>query len=150
MQSTTLEIYRVKEDYPQFNFELGEDFLWSSADNTIYYTKNKNQSILLLHELSHALLNHNKFCYDIELISMERQAWDYARCLALNYQVNITDQFIQTHLETYREWIHLRSTCPNCKATGLQDDRRSYRCLACKRSWGVNDARECKLRRYVK
>lgn len=150
MQSTILEICKIKEDYPQFNFKFGKDFFWSSVDNTIFFTNDTEQSPLLLHELSHALLGHNNFCYDIELIAMERQAWDHAKYLAINYGLDITDQFIQTHLETYREWIHLRSTCPNCKATGVQDDKLSYKCLACKWSWAVNDARECKLRRYVK
>lgn len=149
MRSTISKIYRIKEDFPQFNFKFGRDFFWSSVDNTIYYTNNKDQSVLLLHELSHALLGHNKYLYDIELISMERQAWDYAKLLAPKYGLEITDQFIQTHLETYREWIHLRSTCPSCSATGIQD-KLSYKCIACKQNWVVNDARDCNLKRYTK
>lgn len=149
MPSTTTLLSRLKTDYPQFSFKLSDDFLWSSSDNTIYYNdKMANQSIFLLHELSHALLCHTSYSSDIQLLIMERQAWDYTIGLASSYNITISDQIIQTTLDSYRNWLHLRSTCPNCKATGLQIKDLSYTCPACSHKWQANEARTCALRRY--
>ncbi|MCY1379960.1 hypothetical protein D9M68_895230 [compost metagenome] len=80
---------------------------------------------------------------------MERDAWRYAKeKLGSNYKVTITDTVIQDSLDTYRDWLHARSTCPNCQATGMQNRKRHYRCIACQHVWRVNDARICGLRRY--
>lgn len=145
-----LRISNVINDHPQFRFQLSDDFYWSSSNNTIYYTtEGEHCPELLLHELSHAILKHCSFSFDIELIAIERQAWDYAKKLALSYKVEISDNFIQDQLDTYRDWIHDRSTCPKCKANGLQNTKSSYQCIACKSEWTVNDARERQLKRYI-
>jgi tRNA(Ile2) C34 agmatinyltransferase TiaS len=102
----------------------------------------------LLHELSHGLLNHADYNYDIELIAMECKAWDKVGELAKKYEIVINDNIIQLTLDTYRDWLHSRSTCPSCKATGIQDGKKSYSCLACGYKWRVNEARICALRRY--
>lgn len=146
-----LRISNVINDHPQFRFQLSDDFYWSSSNNTIYYTTQDKYCLeLLLHELSHAILNHCLFSFDIELIAMERQAWDYAKKLALSYEAEISDNFIQDQLDTYRDWIHDRSTCPQCKANGLQATKSSYQCFACRSEWTVNDARERQLKRYIR
>jgi len=149
MPSTTTLLSRLKSNYPQFSFKLGDDFLWSSSDNTIYYNgKIDNQPVFLLHELSHALLDHISYTSDIQLITMERQAWDHTMKLAPKYNVTISDDMVQSTLDSYRDWLHSRSTCPNCNATGLQTDNNTYTCLACNHKWQVNEARTCALRRY--
>lgn len=151
MPSTTLKICNLKKDYPQFKFEQSDNFFWSSAENTIFYCEEiDNRLVLLLHELSHALLGHDDYLYDIELITKERQAWDYAKTLAKKYQINIDNQIIQSNLDSYRDWIHQRSTCPKCRAIGVQSEKCTYKCPVCKQSWQVNEARNCKLRRYIK
>jgi len=145
-----LKICNLEKDHPQFNFKPGDDFFWSSSENTIFYIADEdNLPELLLHELSHAILKHNTFRFDIQLITMERQAWDYAKKLATKYGVKISDDFAQNQLDTYRDWIHDRSTCPQCKANGLQNKNLIYRCVACKSEWKVNDARDCRLKRYI-
>jgi hypothetical protein len=149
MPSTTTLLSRLKTDYPQFSFKPGDDFLWSSSDNTIYYNnKIENQSIFLLHELSHALLGHTNYTSDIQLITMERQAWDHTIKLATKYYVTISDDMVQSNLDSYRDWLHSRSTCPSCEATGLQIKDYTYTCPACSHKWQVNEARTCALRRY--
>src|SRR5680860_138720 len=149
MPSTTSVLSRLKNNYPQFSFKLGDDFLWSSSDNTIYYDNiAENQSVFLLHELSHALLGHISYTHDIQLITMERQAWDYTVKLAPKYNVTISDDMVQSTLDSYRDWLHARSTCPNCKATGAQTKKFTYVCSACSHKWQVNEARTCALRRY--
>jgi len=79
---------------------------------------------------------------------MERQAWDYTIKLAPKYNVAISDDMVQLTLDSYRDWLHARSTCPNCKATGVQTEKYTYVCPACSRKWQVNEARTCALRRY--
>ena len=89
MPSTTLLLKQLKSNYPQFTFKKGNYFLWSPSENTIYYCdKSDNKPILLLHEISHALLGHADYNSDIQLITMEREAWDYAIKLAPIYSPN--------------------------------------------------------------
>jgi hypothetical protein len=151
MQSTTSILKNLRSNYHQFTFKLGDDFHWSSPSNTIFYDNSSdNQYAFLFHELSHALLGHTNYSKDIELLSMERQAWELASQIAAKYQYSIDDYIIQTNLDSYRDWMHARSTCPGCKATGIQIDKRSYACPSCDQKWSVNDARTCALRRYSK
>lgn len=151
MPSTISILSSLKINYPQFSFKPGNEFLWSSSDNTIYYDKkNDDQSVFLLHELSHALLSHANYDRDIQLVTMERQAWDHTTELAQEYNVVIPDQLIQSNLDSYRDWLHSRSTCPACKATGLQVTNHDYVCPSCDNKWRVNEARTCALRRYNK
>lgn len=149
MQSTTSVLLQLKNNYPQFSFKIGDNFLWSPSDSTIYYDKSIDyRPAFLLHELAHALLGHNSYDRDIQLITMERQAWDHTKELAPPYGITIPDDIVQSNLDSYRDWIHDRSTCPNCKATGIQTERIIYSCPACRHQWRVNEARTCALRRY--
>jgi len=80
---------------------------------------------------------------------MEREAWSYAsRQLGPAYGVAIADNDAETALDTYRDWLHARSTCPSCQAIGVQTSKHHYSCVACHEKWRVNDARICALRRY--
>ena len=148
MPSTASLIARLRADYPQFDFKQAEDFLWSPSEHTVYYTADDDAGHgFLLHELSHGLLDHADYSHDIELITMERDAWDKALELAEAYTVVIDDDLIQSTLDTYRDWLHARSTCPRCKATGMQIKKHVYACPACRHTWRVNEARLCALRR---
>ena len=150
MPSTISLIKRLKADYPEFSFEKSSSFSWSHVDKIIYYSVGveKHNDSLLLHELSHGLLDHHDYKRDIELIAMESAAWDKAKKLSQKYNVEVNEEFIQDNLDTYRDWLHRRSTCPDCTATGLQVKKDSYDCLSCGYSWKVNEARTCALRRY--
>lgn len=150
MPSTISLIKKLRVDYPQFVYKKASGFLWSHSEHTIYYTCKNDDCTLLLHELSHALLNHTDYERDIELIAIERDAWDKSKEVAANYGVIIDDDYVQSNLDTYRNWLHNRSTCPSCKATGLQTKKYIYKCLACSNQWRVNDAKVCALRRYNK
>jgi len=149
MPSITSILKLLKSNYPQFSFEQGGDFLWSSSNNTIYYDNNaENSAVFLLHELSHALLGHSNYDRDIQLVIMERQAWDYTIKLAPQYNITVSDDMVQSTLDSYRDWMHKRSTCPKCHAIGSQTNRYIYKCPACNNNWQVNEARTCDLRRY--
>jgi len=149
MQSTASIISKLKINYPQFVFKEANRFLWAPNEQTVYYSnKIDNCSAFLFHELSHAILDHNNYNFDVELIAMERDAWDTAVKIASNYNIKIKDNIIQLTLDTYRDWLHKRSTCPACSATGIQSNKNQYKCLACGNEWRVNEARICALKRY--
>ncbi len=150
MPSIVLLLNKLKKDFPAIQFKSGDDFLWSPSERTLYYgpLDIKDSAALLLHELSHGLLGHNDYRHDITLVAMERSAWNRALELASEYGFTISEQMIEDHLDTYRDWLHARSTCPNCSANGHQVKQSTYHCLACGHKWRVNEARICALRRY--
>ena len=148
MPSTTSLINQLTLDYPQFSFKKSKRFLWSPSESTVYYNGDGDNYSFLLHELSHGLLRHADYNRDIELIAMERAAWDKAVSIAPQYGLIISDEIVESTLDSYREWLHARSTCPSCRATGLQIRQHVYNCIACHHTWRVNEARICALRRY--
>jgi hypothetical protein len=150
MLSIASLINRLRSDYPDFNFTPGENYLWNPSNNTVFYRQSGIDYPALIHELSHAILGHKDYKRDIELVEMECKAWDYARqVLSKKYNIPIRHNDIDDHLDTYRDWLHARSTCPNCVATGIETKKHRYKCVVCNTSWRVNDARICMLRRNI-
>ena len=148
MPSTNSLLSTLKADYPDITFAPGKRFYWSPDTRTVFYDAANMQADVLLHELGHGLLKHREYTKDVELIAMESDAWDTARTLAATYAVPINDDDVEDTLDTYREWLHARSTCPECEATGYQTAKFEYACVACDHRWRVNEARLCALRRY--
>jgi hypothetical protein len=149
MLSTHSLLPKLTLAYPQLLFVPGVRFAWSPDAHTVFYDESNLQNTsLLLHELAHGLLEHHDYSKDIELVAMEAEAWDKAVTIAADYDIEITDETIQDNLDTYREWLHARSTCPKCDATGYQSSKSEYTCVACSHVWRVNEARICALRRY--
>lgn len=149
MPSILSLVAKLARDFPSINFTPGVDFRWSASNQTVYFDSNSKDQAALLHEVAHVILGHQTYDQDIQLIQMERDAWEYAKNnLASSYDVDLTDDVVQASLDTYRDWLHARSQCPSCKATGLQIKKQTYKCLACATSWKVNEARLCALRRY--
>ncbi|UTX51244.1 hypothetical protein KI440_03490 [Candidatus Saccharibacteria bacterium TM7i] len=150
MAATTMPLtnllQKLKLDFPHLTFEEGADFLWSPEKSTVTYKK-EGDPALLLHEIGHAQLQHSEYTRDVELISMERSAWEKAKELGAVYRIVISDDTVEDHLDTYRDWLHARSTCPSCTAVGYQTGQFTYACPACSQEWRVNEARVCGLRR---
>lgn len=143
-------VARISHDLPELHFIAAEDFLWSPTDSTVYYRDDADGAeASLLHEVGHALLEHHDYAQDVALVRIEMQAWERARELADRYGITIREDDVQDHLDTYREWLHARSTCPRCEATGYEEKKRIYRCLTCQHTWRVNEARTCGLKRYT-
>lgn len=149
MPSTRSLLKQLRQEHPDITFALGGDFRWSPVKQTLYYLESEDANAFILHELAHALLRHTTYDKDIELLQCERDAWQFAiDTLAKKYDVTIDNVLVQDNLDTYRDWLHARSRCPNCTATGVQTKRRSYHCIACRHDWTVNEARNCQLRRH--
>ena len=157
-------IQKLSAAHPTVVFEKSDHFAWSPSRRTIYYDPSpsleNDAPFLLLHELSHALLEHHTYRRDSELVAMESAAWErtvqyiadshkwLASAPAKIPSLTMSDAVVQDHLDTYREWLHARSTCPVCSATGYQTKQYRYACPACSHQWRVNEARVCALRRY--
>lgn len=142
---TSCLILSLQKDYPMFRFIPSDKARWSPIEQKIYYT---NDSIQTLHELGHAVLGHSEYRQDIELLQIERAAWNKAKELALTYGINIDDDTIERALDTYRDWLHQRSKCPNCGQTGLQNiDTLDYRCPNCQYTWRAIGGKSTRLKR---
>lgn len=146
--STRSLITKLSADYPAITFEPGELCAWNPVERTILYTSNAGPD-RVLHELGHALLDHESYNRDVELLRMEQAAWQRASEVASAYGIEISDDDIQDHLDSYRDWLHARSLCPGCGTNGVQSDSDHYRCIECDTQWRVNEARTCGLKRYV-
>ena len=148
MLSTSSTLSRLKKDFPDIKFLKSDIFRWSPIERAVYYA-NQDDTLSLLHEVAHATLGHADYRRDVELLQIERQAWDTTTGdLAKRYNITVSEDEIENMLDTYRDWLHDRSLCPTCQATGLQTSKNSYLCLACTAQWRVNEARTCALRRY--
>ena len=137
-------IKKVAADYPQFKFKAGAQEHWSPKTSTITYELSedlKNGHFGLLHELAHALLDHQNYKNDFELLKLESQAWHKAAEIGKKYGVDIDEDHIQNCLDTYRDWLHRRSKCPSCGVHAAQTDARTYQCFNCGASWSVSAGR---------
>ena len=151
MPSTASLIQQLVKEHPALTFTASDEFRWSPTEHTVFYDPSDGQaSALVLHELSHALLKHLDYSSDVALLAMEAAAWDESLKLAPKYKVVIDQSIIDENLDTYRDWLHARSTCPACTATGYQIRSDAYSCPASFHDWRVNEARSCQLRRYSK
>ena len=146
-------IQTLKSAHPSLTFTTGDGFLWSPSKQTVFYNpSDPHAAALLLHELAHALLDHRSYQRDVELLAMETAAWETAQAYTAEHpelHIAINETVVQDHLDTYRDWLHARSTCPQCTATGYQTAQKNYACPACTHTWRVNEARVCSLRRYA-
>ncbi len=144
-------VTRLSVDFPALAFHEGTHHCWSPSDNTIMYEHDDNPASLIgvLHEVAHALLHHNDYSSDLELLRKELAAWDKAKALAGHYRVSINDDHVQNCLDTYRDWLHRRSKCPTCKSTGIQYTETTYGCINCDGRWRVTASRFCRPYRRV-
>jgi hypothetical protein len=138
----------LKSQLPGIKFVPGQTFYWSPKDQTVFYNDNRlgsvNGQLALLHESAHALLKHTEYTSDFELVMMEVAAWEEAKQLAVKYKIEIDDEHIQDCLDTYRDWLHQRSTCPRCGVNCLQETTKLYRCHNCNNVWEVSTSRFCR------
>ena len=139
-------ISRLRADYPRFSFTAGELASWSPHLQQITYRNDEGDEAIwsLFHELGHALLDHNTYNSDLELLQKEAAAWEKAKSIGVGYKLEIHPDHIQDCLDTYRDWLHRRSTCPACNAHGLQTSQRLYQCPNCRNTWKVSSARFCR------
>jgi predicted RNA-binding Zn-ribbon protein involved in translation (DUF1610 family) len=143
-KTASIFVAKLAADYPQFTFKPGNQEHWSPKTKTITYEAGSTADNLrygLLHELAHALLDHDSYHSDFELLKLESLAWQKAAQVGKKYGINIDEEHIQNCLDTYRDWLHRRSKCPTCGMHVLQKDAKTYNCFNCGASWQVSSGR---------
>lgn len=141
-------VKRLQSDYTDLAFVIGDDFHWSAKQKTVFYPQCSMQyAPQLLHEVAHGVLGHSTYTRDLDLLKLEREAWRKALELAKGYGIEISEDTVEDALDTYRDWMHARSTCPSCNKTGIQVSVDRYRCVVCPQTWRTNNARTCGLKR---
>lgn len=151
MPKTNSLVKVLQKAFPELTFKESDDFRWSPQEKTVYFDGNASDNSVseLLHETAHGLLSHADYDRDIQLLGIERDAWTHAQTiLAPRFGVTIDQDLIEDALDSYRDWLHARSLCPDCRQTGIQNSHDTYFCLGCDSSWQTNEARRCALRRY--
>lgn len=151
MPKTTLpSVSEIATKFNQFTFKTHEVFHWSPKNNTVYYDSkelgSKEGLFQLFHEVGHALSGHKTYSSGIELLKFESEAWQKARELAEEYNLNISPKQIERCLDSYRDWLHVRSTCPSCETIALEVEANQYHCFNCLQKWSVPS--DQRTRRY--
>ncbi|MBR2725635.1 hypothetical protein IKE97_03330 [Candidatus Saccharibacteria bacterium] len=122
---------QVRNDFPDFSFRQGKKFAFRPPTTVIIGPDEAHDDLLLLHEVSHAVLKHRDFKTNIERLKMESEAWEKAKELANKYKIEVDEDFIQDELDTYRDWLHKKSRCPKCGLTRFQTPDGLYHCPRC-------------------
>lgn len=146
MEQTLKKLHAL---YSGFTFTADNVCRWSPANRTVYFIRSNDERHIwsLLHETGHALLSHSAYRSDIELLHMETAAWEQAKDVARSLQIIIDEEHVQNCLDTYRNWLFARSTCPRCLSTSLQTGAQQYQCFNCKTIWRVSRSRFCRIYR---
>ena len=139
---------KLRTDYPALAFSEGDTFYWSQKKQTVTYAPGSTQPQIaqwsLLHEVCHGILGHKNYTSDFELVQLEVAAWQQAKILAKKYDIKIDPEHIQDCLDTYRDWLHMRATCPTCSTVSTQKDPNTYECFNCHTVWHVSNSRFCR------
>lgn len=142
---------RLASDHPKIIFHPSNSFFWSPKKSQVYYdseaSDNPSNNWTLLHEVAHGLLKHTTYHNDFGLLQMEIAAWEKAQRLAKKYDIVIDNNHIEDCLDTYRDWLYQRSTCPRCTTTSLQIEDGQYSCFNCNEKWRVSSSRLCRTYR---
>lgn len=137
---------QLRDLLPEIVITPGESLHWSPEKQVITYKSDESDENLwgLLHEAGHARLGHSQYKTDIELLQLEVAAWHEAEQIASLLDQKIDAEHIQDCLDTYRDWLHQRSTCPRCGIVSFQETSRSYSCFNCHKNWSVSASRFCR------
>ena len=124
-------VEQLKNDFKEFNFRTGKKFKFRPPKTIIIGPTEEGDSLLLLHELGHALCRHRDFDTDAKRLKMEREAWEKARELACKYNIPFDEDLMENELDSYRDWLDQKSRCPKCRLTRYQTPDGVYHCPRC-------------------
>lgn len=122
---------KIKGDRPELRFVTGRKFAFRPPRTVVVGPEEPHDSLLLLHEVGHALCGHVSFSTGVERVRCEMEAWGKARELAARYGVPVDEGVVEGELDTYREWLHQKSRCPRCGLTRFQTPDEVWHCPKC-------------------
>jgi hypothetical protein len=142
---------KVKVDFKDITFQPSEKFRWAPESKVVFYNQESTHADWsLLHEVGHVICEHKNYNSDIGLLKMEVQAWQKARELAKKYNLEIDNKHIEKCLDSYRDWLYKRSSCPVCSQAGIEKNTGVYQCINCKKKWQVTPEKFCRVYRQSK
>ncbi len=148
MQKPAKLLQLCAAELPSVVFAESTSFYWSPRTRTVYYDpaqlNTMHGQMALLHEAGHAILDHKHYSLDIELLGFEVSAWKAAIEQAIEWSIPVDAEHVEDCLDTYRDWLYARSTCPTCKANAPQITRAEYKCINCSTTWSVSPSRFCR------
>lgn len=122
-------------------FQPAEVFYWSPQEKIVHFVPSqleKEQGVYqLLHEVGHAICEHTNYRSSISLLKMEVEAWEKAKEISAQYATTIPDEHIEKCLDSYRDWLHQRSTCPACSNIATEHSENQFQCFNCLQKWSV-------------
>lgn len=121
----------IVKDFPQFRFVRGKKFEFRPPKTIVVGPDEENAEMMLLHEVGHAVLGHRSYTTGLSRLKMEAEAWEKAKELAVRYGMEFQEELAQEELDTYREWLHQKSRCPECGLTRFQSPDGIYHCPRC-------------------
>lgn len=124
-------VEKLRVDYPDFRFRQGKKFTFRPPKTIIIGPDEPDDSLLLLHEVGHAISGHRDFVLDPDRLKMEREAWEKACDLSKKYGVVYDEEVVERELDTYRDWLDQKSRCPICRLTRFQTPDGQYHCPRC-------------------
>ncbi len=129
-------VQKIIEQYSDLRLKEGKKWAFRPPRTIIYEKMGidcrlNEYKMLLLHELGHALLRHRNFRTDAERVKMERAAWEKARELSKKYNAEYDEELVEERMDTYRDWLHQKSLCPQCGLTRYQTVDGEYHCSFC-------------------
>ena len=131
MDATFLE--KIKADYPQLRFISGQRFAFRPPRTIVvdYSEKSNASPLLLLHEVGHALIGEYSYKTEVGRLKIEVRAWEKAKELANLYSVRVDKELIEGELDSYRDFLHQKSRCPECGLTRFQTPGGVFLCPKC-------------------
>ena len=124
-------VERMRLDFPDLRFSMGQKFAFRPPRTIVIGPAEEHDSLLLLHELGHALSGHESFSTEVKRMKMEVEAWSRARELATKYGVEWDEEVAQAELDSYREWLHRKARCKKCGLTRYQTPDGTFHCPKC-------------------
>ncbi len=141
-------LQHIKTNYPYISYKKSEKSYWDPEIKTIYHNPKKELAdVTFLHELGHAICEHKQYKYDTDLLKMELEAWQKARKISKKVRIKLDNNYIEDCMDSYRNWLHSRSKCPECSQNSLQNSKLEYVCLNCGCIWQTSRERFCRTYR---
>ncbi len=138
----------LERDFPEVRFRWRQKkfaFRMQNGQPTVFLGQPQPYfALLALHELGHGLSRHYDYSTHIHRIKIECEAWERAKTVFLHYKKMAEDDkevseilpewnedFVQEKMDTYRDWLHVKSKCKKCSSTMYQTNDGKYHCPQC-------------------
>ena len=150
-EGVAIKIQQIKDQFLEYDFQEQSYYGFDSNKKKVYFIAKTDQEpenpLLLIHELAHAELGHLDYQSDLELVLIEIKAWDKARAICQDIEVEYDPRLRDACIQTYIDWYKLRGTCPNCDTLCINKHQK-YNCYQCLTSWEVSSSLHPDPRKY--